>query len=44
MAARHMGHRPEEKHEQTDDRIELGSVITIGSRGLGMMAPPVHVH
>lgn len=26
------------------DRIGLGSVITVGSRGLGMMAPPVHVH
>jgi hypothetical protein len=45
MAARHMGHRPEEEiMSRLHDRIRLGSVIIAGSPGVGNVAQPVRGH
>jgi hypothetical protein len=45
MAARHMGHRPEEEiMSRLRDRIRLGSLMTVSSFGLGIVAQPVQVH
>jgi hypothetical protein len=45
MAARHMGHRPEEKTmSRLHGRIGLGGVITVRSSGSGMTHAAVQVH